>query len=151
MSFNQPLNLGVIPNTVRYLKFENNFNKSLSDGLIPLGVTHLTFGHYFDESLVIPESVTNLTFGKSFKQKYILPKSVMYLNDIYVLNIQNKINIIHIENCVICLENKSTLITICNYQYCNICFEEWCKNSKSCAYCRTELNNNDDLFLIKTE
>lgn len=60
-------------------------------------------------------------------------------------------NIKKVENiidCSICLTNKSTIITICNHQYCINCINKWLLLKDNCPYCRRELCN-DDIFKIE--
>ncbi len=155
-SFNQPLSVGVIPNSVTHLTFVHSFNQPLSIGVIPESVTHLTFGDSFNQPLsvgVIPESVTHLTFLGDFNQPVILPESVLFLNNkpiFRVKNLEKKQILEKIEDCVICLESNSSIITSCNHIYCTSCFEDWYRKNYSCAYCRKKLYNND-LFLIQKE
>ena len=44
------------------------------------------------------------------------------------------------DECFICVENESNVISSCNHQYCFICIEKLYKmsTSLSCPYCRTE-------------
>jgi hypothetical protein len=155
--FNQPLNENVIPSSVTHLTFGMCFNQKLNPGNIPNSVKHLTFGFCYNQSIdenVIPNSVTHVTFGDFYMRPYVLPDSVIYLNNTFIfkseMNIKNKKIVENIENCNICLESKSTLITTCNHQYCNTCFENLYKNNNLCAYCRKELYYHD-LFLIQNE
>ena len=46
ITFNQPLSIGVIPNSVIKLSFGWNFNQLLSIGVIPDSVIDLNFGEF---------------------------------------------------------------------------------------------------------
>ncbi len=164
--FNQPLvtcDGNIIPNSVTHLKFGEEFNQPLMVGAIPNSVTHLTFGWHFNQPLVsgaIPNSVTHLTFGNDFNQPLVsgaIPNSVTHLKfgarfnqTIYDFTNLDTKSVKTTENCVICLESKSSIITMCNHQFCTSCIQDWVKINKSCAYCRKDLINSD-LFLIKCD
>jgi hypothetical protein len=83
--FNQPLEIGAIPNNVKYLTFGNNFNQILKKGIIPDTVKSIVFGHYFNQELskdILPNNITNLSFGKNFNQFIeigAIPKTVTNL------------------------------------------------------------------------
>ena len=49
------------------------------------------------------------------------------------------------ELCMICLTNKTDIITKCNHIYCNNCIEIWLNINESCPYCRT---NIEELYKI---
>ncbi len=59
-------------------------------------------------------------------------------------------NLETIEDCVVCFESNSSIITTCNHEYYNPCIQEWCKRDKSRPYCRKILFSNN-LFLIKRD
>lgn len=83
--FDDPLNVGYIPNGVTFLSLGDWFNQPLDIGHIPDSVTHLVFGDWFDQPLKpghIPDSVTHLVFGDSFNQLLDvghIPDSVIHI------------------------------------------------------------------------
>ncbi len=52
-----------------------------------------------------------------------------------------------IEECFICHDAISTLITECGHQYCKKCIRRWLMRSGTCPYCREELMD-DELYPI---
>ncbi len=52
-----------------------------------------------------------------------------------------------IEECYICHDAISTLITECGHQYCKKCIKKWLRRSGTCPYCREE-SNEDELYPI---
>ena len=47
----------------------------------------------------------------------------------------------NVEQCSICQDIKSNIITDCNHQYCYDCIVSWLNINNSCPYCRHKLNN----------
>ena len=43
------------------------------------------------------------------------------------------------ELCMICLTNKSNIITECEHIYCDICIDIWLNINDNCPYCRTNI------------
>jgi len=52
-----------------------------------------------------------------------------------------------IINCLVCYDEKSTLITSCNHQYCKTCIFTWTLNNKTCPYCRTYIDKYYNLIV----
>ncbi len=52
-----------------------------------------------------------------------------------------------IEQCSICLDIESSIITKCDHQYCKNCITEWFQVNRNCPYCRNDLCEKD-MFLI---
>jgi len=69
--FNQPLKIGVLPDTLTYLSFGDTFNQPLEMFVLPSKLTHLEFGNKFNQPLemfVLPSKLTHLEFGNKFNQ-----------------------------------------------------------------------------------
>lgn len=49
----------------------------------------------------------------------------------------------NIEECYICQDAISTLITECGHQYCKKCIKKWLRRSGTCPYCREELMDDE--------
>ena len=58
-------------------------------------------------------------------------------------------NVEKVDTCSICLESETSVVTICDHQYCKNCIVEWYKKNPTCAYCRRKLEDKSDLFYIK--
>ena len=52
-----------------------------------------------------------------------------------------------IDVCMICKEDNSDVVTICNHFSCQTCILEWMAKNESCPYCRRELDE-ETLFKI---
>ncbi len=160
MEFNQPLSIGIIPNSVTHLTFIWDFNQPLSVGAIPNSVTHLTFESHFNQPLAvgaIPNSVIDLKFGENFNQPITVPTHLIdtlpkTIQDLIVYNFESLVTkeIETVEDCSICLESTSSIITDCKHQYCTSCIQTWLRINRSCPCCRKNLCNTN-LFLIKNE
>lgn len=62
----------------------------------------------------------------------IISHRIIY--DKYVLNDD-------IINCLVCYDEKSTIVTSCNHQYCKNCIMTWSSDNLTCPYCRTLIGN----------
>jgi hypothetical protein len=97
----------------------------------------------------IPDNVTHLVFSHSITQHLnigtILNSNVQFNFE----NLDTK-DVQTIEDCSICLESTSSIITSCNHQYCTYCIQNWINIRRSCPFCRKNLYNTN-LFLIKNE
>ncbi len=65
----------------------------------------------------------------------------------YILNIRNTKSVEHIDTCSICYEESSSVVTICDHQYCKTCIQQWLNVRTECPYCRKTLDM-DNLFMI---
>jgi hypothetical protein len=163
--FNQPLIIGIIPKSVQELYFGKGFNQPLTIGIIPESVQELYFGKGFNQPLtigIIPESVKILHFGQGFNQiieegaipEHLieeLPQHIIQLIQNYESNNTYKVkNVVKMEDCSICLESNSNMITSCNHQFCKDCIEDWIQIRKYCPCCRKRMNKSN-LFLIHSE
>ena len=66
-------------------------------------------------------------------------------------NLESKtIKNVKIEECSICLDKQSSIITECNHQFCKDCIDIWSNTNKKtdCPYCRAKLSK-DKIFSIK--
>ena len=50
-NFNQPINEGMLPNSLTHLTFGWDFNQSINKGMLPNSLTHLTFGYNFNQPI----------------------------------------------------------------------------------------------------
>ncbi|KAN0015293.1 hypothetical protein ACTFIU_008018 [Dictyostelium citrinum] len=81
-SFNSPLSVGVIPDSVKVIIFGDSFNQILSPEIIPNSVKTIKFGNSFNQPIVaetFPESTNTILFGHSFNQpidKNVIPEFV---------------------------------------------------------------------------
>lgn len=111
LNFNQVIDPGVIPNSVKSINFGDVFNRIIEPGVIPNSVTKILFGDDFNQILVpgsIPLSVTHLLFGRFYNQPLIervIPESVIHLyfvsspNSLLVpKTIPNGVKYLHIGN-----------------------------------------------------
>ncbi len=67
-------------------------------------------------------------------------------------NLKSKtIENVKIDECSICLDKESNIITKCNHQFCKDCIDEWCnKNTKmNCPNCRAKLSKYKVFSIIK--
>jgi hypothetical protein len=80
--FNQCLN-SCIPNGCEHLEFGDGFNQPIMLGDIPPTIKYLSFGRYFNQSIagVLPDSIETLVFGECFNQNIngILPRNLKSL------------------------------------------------------------------------
>lgn len=53
------------------------------------------------------------------------------------------------EDCPVCLEKKSDVVTDCNHQFCRGCIETWYKDKKNCPLCRNHIKTVQFLKLYK--
>ena len=80
----------------------------------------------------------------------ILDDEIVHYEILDILTITNKIYNINVENCYICYDEKSNVLTSCQHFYCKPCIEmHYIRNDNRCPYCRKE-NNENDLSLIVT-
>ena len=83
--FNQPLKIGVLPDTLTYLSFGDTFNQPLEMFVLPSKLTHLEFGNKFNQLLEqnsLPPTLICLKFGKSYNKplkKDVLPSTLTHL------------------------------------------------------------------------
>lgn len=81
----------------------------------------------------------------------IIDNEICHFEVISSLVVEKKIEknkVKKIENCLICYENNSTILTKCNHFYCFNCIENhFYINDNRCPYCRTE-NDELDLTLV---
>ncbi len=68
----------------------------------------------------------------------------------YILNIRNTKSVQHIDTCSICYEGVSSVVTICDHQYCKSCIQQWLNVRTECPYCRKSLDM-DNIFNISQE
>lgn len=68
----------------------------------------------------------------------------------YILNIRNTKSVQHIDTCSICYEGVSSVVTICDHQYCKTCIQQWLNVRAECPYCRKSLDM-DNIFNISQE
>jgi hypothetical protein len=68
----------------------------------------------------------------------------------YILNIRNTKSVQHIDTCSICYEGVSSVVTICDHQYCKTCIQQWLNVRTECPYCRKSLDM-DNIFNISQE
>lgn len=52
-----------------------------------------------------------------------------------------------IQECLICYDTTSQIITICGHQFCEECFVEWMRRTNICPYCRNKLTDQN-VFMI---
>ena len=50
------------------------------------------------------------------------------------------------EECCICMDKQSTIITDCKHQFCKLCIKKTLDNSNNCPLCRQDIK--DKLFYI---
>jgi hypothetical protein len=83
--FNQPIEVGVLPQSLTHLTFSVKFNQPIEVDVLPQNLTHLTFGSKFNKPIgldVLPQNLTYLMFGNCFNQKIevgVLPQSLTEL------------------------------------------------------------------------
>jgi len=81
-SFNQPIGVGVLPSSLQLLSFGHSFNQPIGVGVLPSSLQSLTLGWNFDQPLeagVLPESLKTLVFGSGFNRPIgvgVLPSSL---------------------------------------------------------------------------
>ena len=66
----------------------------------------------------------------------------VYVNHIIKITSTVHINENNIENCCICLDQKSNVITNCDNQYCATCINIWLNIDSYCPMCRTCVSNS---------
>lgn len=80
----------------------------------------------------------------------IIDDEIVHYEILDILTITNEIYNINVENCYICYDEKSNVLTSCQHFYCKPCIEmHYIRNNNKCPYCRKE-NNENDLSLIVT-
>jgi len=52
------------------------------------------------------------------------------------------------EECVVCFENQTNVITNCGHKFCIGCIKSWCKKNYSCPICRNSDNKIKFYWLI---
>ena len=82
-------------------------------------------------------------------KKYLINDSNNYVYRIPYLIIEGIKNINkedvkkNINDCIICYDKKSNMLTDCGHLYCYDCLIKWIIDKKSCPYCREDLNLNN--------
>ncbi len=53
------------------------------------------------------------------------------------------------EECVICLNSDTNIITNCGHKFCQDCIKSWCNKNITCPTCRNS-NTNIKFYLMET-
>ena len=83
--FNQPIKVGVLPQSLTHLTFSVKFNQEIDSNVLPRNLSYLTFGSNFNKPIrrsVLPQNLTDLTFGNCFNQQIeenVLPQNLTNL------------------------------------------------------------------------
>ena len=83
--YNEPIGVGVLPQSLTHLTFGDEYNKLINVDVLPQSLTHLTFGYEYNETIgvnVLPQSLTHLIFGFEYNKsigKDVLPQSLTHL------------------------------------------------------------------------
>ncbi len=67
----------------------------------------------------------------------------------YILNVSNTKSVKDVNSCNICLEEESSIVTICDHQYCKNCIQKWLNVKEKCPYCRQKLLFNNFFYIKK--
>jgi hypothetical protein len=67
--FNQPINKGMLPRTLRRIEFGIEFDQEI---VLPESLEELILGHDFNKSMVLPRSLTKLKYGKQSDNSFHL-------------------------------------------------------------------------------
>ena len=85
VKFNQEIDANVLPRNLSYLTFGSNFNKPIRSNVLPQTLTHLMFGNCFNQQIeenLLPQSLTNLVFSSEFNKPIrinVLPQNLTHL------------------------------------------------------------------------
>lgn len=83
-SYNHLIGVDILPNfqTLTSLTFGYHFNNPIAIGVLPDSLISLTFGSLFDQPLdinVLPKSIQHLVFGDLFNNVFVSPESIVSL------------------------------------------------------------------------
>ena len=79
---NQPICVGVLPNTLYSITFEDCFNQPITEGMLPSSLVIINFGNSFNQPIgmnVLPDKLEHIWFGHDFCEKIgddVLPKTL---------------------------------------------------------------------------
>jgi len=99
-TFNQEINIDVLPNSLENLIFGKEFNQEIMANVLPSSLTFLIFGDNFNKEIktnVLPSSLTYLIFGKEFNQEInidVLPSKLTALKFGKMFNREININVL---------------------------------------------------------
>ena len=108
-----------------------------------------TYPDVYLSKIYMYNDVVNHFMLKSLKN-YLDENNLDFIYDAKNVKI-NKINTFVQDECNICFENNSTILTNCNHHYCDVCFINYflLHCSDSCAKCRNCLMENYQITISK--
>lgn len=68
-TFDRHIGKGVLPPSLRYLRFGNKFNRHIGEGVFPPFLEHLVFGYHFNRAFsprVLPPTLKTLVLGDTY-------------------------------------------------------------------------------------
>ncbi|GAM21967.1 hypothetical protein SAMD00019534_051420 [Acytostelium subglobosum LB1] len=92
--FNQPLQSGSLPRSLRDLSLGDMYSHAISPGLLPNSMTRLALGRHFDRKLddrALPHSLISLELGQNYHHAASLPSTIPALESLvlYECNASN--------------------------------------------------------------
>ena len=128
------LNRDTLPQSIINLNLSNNFNQNINR--LPHSITHLTFGNNFNQNInILPDSITHLIFENTKSNGKELDEKIFeeITNDLLVKSDK-------LDTCSICMDDCEHQ-TICNHYFHKECLSKWLMKSKdhTCPNCRKEL------------